>query len=51
MGLGKTLQLLTFMASCFEAEPGLAPALVVAPVALLAQRLRGSQGSDFADFA
>lgn len=35
MGLGKTLQLLTFMASCFEEDPDLPPALVVAPVALL----------------
>jgi SNF2 family DNA or RNA helicase len=29
------LQLLTFMASCFENDPALPPALVVAPVALL----------------
>lgn len=35
MGLGKTLQLLAFMISCFEADPSLPPALVVAPVALL----------------
>ena len=35
MGLGKTLQLLTLMAAAFEADPGLPPALVVAPVALL----------------
>ena len=35
MGLGKTLQLLAFITSCFENEPNLPPALVVAPVALL----------------
>jgi SNF2 family DNA or RNA helicase len=35
MGLGKTLQLLTFIAKCFEDEPDLPPALIVAPVALL----------------
>ena len=35
MGLGKTLQLLSFLASAFESEPGLAPALIIAPVSLL----------------
>jgi len=35
MGLGKTLQLLAFIMSIFEERPDLAPALVVAPVALL----------------
>lgn len=35
MGLGKTLQLLAFITSCFEQDPNLPPALVVAPVALL----------------
>lgn len=35
MGLGKTLQLLTFIAEALDADPGLPPALVVAPVALL----------------
>lgn len=35
MGLGKTLQLLTLITACFEANPALPPALVVAPVALL----------------
>lgn len=35
MGLGKTLQLLTLMAWAHERDPGLEPALVVAPVSLL----------------
>ncbi len=35
MGLGKTLQLLTLIAWAHEQQPGLPPALVVAPVALL----------------
>jgi SNF2 family DNA or RNA helicase len=35
MGLGKTLQLLTFIAWAHEQDPGLPPALVVAPVSLL----------------
>lgn len=35
MGLGKTIQLLTFIINCFEQDPELAPALIVAPVALL----------------
>ena len=35
MGLGKTLQLLTFIVAAFEEDPTLPPALVVAPVALL----------------
>jgi hypothetical protein len=35
MGLGKTLQILTVLAAAFEAEPGLSPALIVAPVSLL----------------
>ena len=35
MGLGKTLQLLTFIIALGEAKPDLKPALVVAPVSLL----------------
>ena len=35
MGLGKTLQLLAFIIRCFEDDPELKPALIVAPVSLL----------------
>jgi hypothetical protein len=35
MGLGKTLQLLALIAWALERDPGLAPALIVAPVSLL----------------
>lgn len=35
MGLGKTIQLLTFIASAIEEDPNVAPFLVVAPVSLL----------------
>ncbi len=35
MGLGKTLQILTLITSCFEDQPNLDPALIVAPVSLL----------------
>ncbi len=35
MGLGKTVQLLTFIASCFEENTNLEPVLVVAPVSVL----------------
>ena len=36
MGLGKTLQVLSFLASAFEKDPKLSPAMIVAPVSLLA---------------
>ena len=35
MGLGKTLQLLTFIVWCLEHDPAVDPFLIVAPVSLL----------------
>ncbi len=35
MGLGKTLQILALIVRCFEENPQLSPALIVAPVSLL----------------